>query len=383
MIAKYENGTQGLGLGSGAFGSTTTGASGESGKPFNFNFSKMVTPLFFGAEYLNTVHNTNKQLEGTLQTLYSLRPPERAPELIHHVPNYNAVDQQYIDAEAKINSMPIFGSSVDRQIAQQQARGEQISELEKQRIQNYSQMMMTNLKEKETTDFKNAAQRYQDTKSITQHDNTIATTVQDEKDKARAINTEALSTLMGETNKLWQLQQAREKEKNLAMMRLEHDKGLQSAIDEEKSIYDDNLAQEFRNQFDEDISENGIQDDEEFEAKYGFSLKDWEDEAKKYDSDIYKAAYDAHVKSKEADWKKKVDEITNAYETKWINRWGNLYYDNAVYKKGGRIKTSDSSTKKSLSMEERIIIDNNKNLHNFVKQMNDRQTKLLLKLLSL
>ena len=57
-------------------------------------------------------------------------------------------------------------------------------------------------------------------------------------------------------------------------MRLEHDKGLQSAIDEEKSIYDDNLAQEFRNQFDEDISENGIQDDEEFEAKYGFSLKD-------------------------------------------------------------------------------------------------------------
>jgi hypothetical protein len=50
-------------------------------------------------------------------------------------------------------------------------------------------------------------------------------------------------------------------------------------------------------------------------------------------------------------------------------------------KKGGKVtKTTQSKT---LSKNDRIAIENNKALHSFIKQMNDKQTKIFLKLMSL
>ena len=383
MIAKYSNGTFGLGLGGGSFGAATD-AFGGSGTPFNMN--KMIQPLFLSAEYFNTVNNTNKQLEGTIQTLHSLRSPEHAPEMTYQPSNYNLLEQQYNNAQAKLNSTPILGTSIDQHIAQQQAIGEQNVTIDDKRIQNIAQLMDKDSKERANVDYRNASQRYQEAEAIRQHENSIKTAIQDEKDKARAIKTEAFSSYLDETNKLWQLQQERKKAKLLAEMRLQHDKGLQSEIDKEKSFYDTNLSQEFRNQFDLDMgvgdTPGRIEDDEEFKEKYGFGFDDWEASEDKYDSDIYKTAYEAYAKTKEADWNKILTDTTNQYEERWLRDWGNLYYD--VLKKGGKVKdTTKNTIRRSLSMEEKIIIDNNKNLHNFVKQMNDRQTKILLKLLSL
>lgn len=50
-------------------------------------------------------------------------------------------------------------------------------------------------------------------------------------------------------------------------------------------------------------------------------------------------------------------------------------------KKGGKIK--ESSNRRYLSKNDRIAIDNNKGLHEFVKQMNQKQKEIFLKLMSI
>ena len=53
-------------------------------------------------------------------------------------------------------------------------------------------------------------------------------------------------------------------------------------------------------------------------------------------------------------------------------------YFKIIAKKGGIIPSRKTNR---LSKNDRIAIDNNKELHNFVKQMNEKQAKIFLKLI--
>lgn len=370
MIKKFYNGS--WGPSSGAFGSTTTGASGDSGKPLNFE--KAITPLFIGAEYFNTIGNTHKQLSGSINTLHSLVPPGRATRQSYLSPNYNFIEHQYEDAKEQLSGIPVIGTSVDRQIAQQQAIGQQMADLDKQRILTVGQMVDTGRKEEMDLNYRSDMQEDEETEKKRQHENAVKESIQGQKDNAIAIEKDAKTKVLGEFHKLWQLKQERDKIKENALLRLNYERGLQDKLELEKDSYDSVLAQNFRNQFDSDMET--FKDIEDFKEKYGIDLETWE---KNYDSDEYKAAFNAYAKSKETDWEELKDKLTTEYYDQWFNKWSDVYYS----KKGGKVQNSEKTARKSLSASELIMIENTKNLHNFVNQMNEKQTKIFLKLMSI
>jgi hypothetical protein len=68
-----------------------------------------------------------------------------------------------------------------------------------------------------------------------------------------------------------------------------------------------------------------------------------------------------------------------AFDETWWNDNEDPYFK-IVAKKGGTVPSRKTN---GLSKNDRIAIDNNKELHNFVKQMNEKQAKIFLKLMSI
>jgi hypothetical protein len=197
--------------------------------------SKLADGFFIGNEYLQTVAGTNKQLQGMKDMLRSLPAPSSAPEIFTPGSNYNAVDQQYIDAEAKLKSTPILGTSIAQHIAQQQALGEQGVALDHQRIGALSQMRDADLTQQAKDDYQNALSRHKTAEDRRVFDMGIKQQIQDNEDAATAIKVDAAKKMSQEFYSLHKLQQMRENAKALSAMQREYAKNKQTKIDTEKA----------------------------------------------------------------------------------------------------------------------------------------------------
>jgi hypothetical protein len=296
MIYKYLNGSRG-GV-KGAFGSINSGATGGNPQPYDLN--KLMDPLFILNEYGQTVAGTNRQLQGMKNMLHSLPAPSSAPEVFTPGPNYNIVDQQYTDAEAKLKSTPILGTSINQHIAQQQALGEQGVKLDHQRIQTLADMRNSALIQAAKDEQQNALSRYQTAEERRKFDMAIKQQIQDNEDAATAIKTDAAKKMSQEFYSLHKMQEMRENAKALTEMQRQYAKDKQAEIDKAKSAHDDAVVQEFRDQFDND--RRTIKDVEDFEAKYGINLEEYRDNPNAmYDTDAYKVSFDKYKADRDAD----------------------------------------------------------------------------------
>lgn len=383
MIHKYLNGSRGIARGS--KGGAGNGSSGGDPQPYNLN--ALADPFFITNEYLQTVDGTNKQLQGMRDMLHSLPAPSSAPETFTPGPNYNIVDQQYADAEAKLKSIPILGTSIDQQIAQQQALGEQGVTLDHQRIQALAQMRDAELAQFAKDEYQNAVSRHKVAEDRRIFDMGVKQQVQDNEDAAIAIKTDAAKKVGQEFYSLYKMQEMRNNAKALAEMERNYIRDKQSKIDKAKSVHDDAVVQEFRDQFDND--RRTIKDVEEFEAKYGIDLEEYRDNpAAMYDTDAYKASFDKYKADRDADWINEKNQLLLDFDDQWWRDNGNLYWSYKM-KDGGKIQSRSQNTSRDKILErlsrknEKIAVDNNRALREFVKQMNEKQAKIFLKLMSI
>ena len=376
MIYKYLNGSKGR-IKGGSYGGGNSGASGGTAKPYDL--SALADPFFIGYEYFQTNKGVNKQLQGMKDMLHSLPAPSLTPEVHTPAPNYNLIDQQYIDAESKLNNTPILGTSINQHIAQQQAIGEKVAEVDHQRIQTLANMQNSALEQAAKDEFQNGLKRHQDAEERRKFDMAIKQQIQDNEDTATAIKTDAAKKVGQEFYTLHKLKRERENQKKLAAMRRDYYKDKQQELTDAEDRYDAEITQEFRDQFDKDWN-GGIQDEEEFQTKYGIDREEYRDRhSEVYDSDAYKTAFDSFKAKRNDDWVKERNRILAAFDETWWNDNEDPYFK-IIAKKGGTVPSRKTNR---LSKNDRIAIDNNKELHNFVKQMNEKQAKIFLKLMSI
>lgn len=382
MIYKYLNGSRG-GI-KGVFGSINSGATGGNPQPYDLN--KLMDSLFILNEYGQTVAGTNRQLQGMKNMLHSLPAPSSAPEVFTPGPNYNIVDQQYTDAEAKLKSTPILGSSIAQHIAQQQAIGEQGVALDHQKNQALAQMRDAELAQSVKDEYQNALSRYQTAEERRKFDMAIKQQIQDNEDAATAIKTDAAKKMSQEFYSLHKMQEMRNNAKALAEMQRNYARDKQAEIDKAKSAHDDAVVQEFRDQFDND--KRTIKDVEDFEAKYGINLEEYRDNPyAMYDTDAYKASFDKYKANRDADWITEQNQLLLDFDDQWWRDNGDLYWSYKM-KEGGKIQSRSQNTSRDkilerLSKNEKIAVDNNRALREFVEQMNEKQAKIFLKLMSI
>ena len=374
MLEKYK-GTTGSLFG-GTTGSNSGGTTGSTAIDPKINRGDLMNGLFMGAELGNTLYNTNKQLQGSISMLHSLAAPSHAPELSYQTPNYNLLDQQYNNAEAKLNSTPILGTSVAQQIAQQQAIGEKTAALNVERNNAFKQLLQQDMTQRGKIDYQNATQRRLDSEAIRKHDNGIKQTIDSEEGKAIAIKKDAMTKVLSDSQKLWQLQEKRKNMRQLDELNYNYATALDAEIAKEQKKYDAELEERFRRQF--DLDKDKIEDIEDFVEKYGIDHTTYDDQSEIYTGDDYKAAYEAFRKENAAEWDAIKKATENKHKSDFMTKYGDLYY--SLLKKGGTVKKSSN---KSLTAEERIFVDNNKALHDYVKQMNQRETEIFLKLMSI
>lgn len=383
MIYKYLNGSRGIARGS--KGGAGNGSSG--GDPQPYDLSALADPFFITNEYLQTVSGTNKQLQGMRDMLHSLPAPSSAPETFTPGPNYNIVDQQYTDAEAKLKSTPILGSSIAQHIAQQQALGEQGVALDHQKNQALAQMRDAELTQSAKDEYQNAVSRHKVAEDRRVFDMGIKQQIQDNEDAAIAIKTDAAKKVGQEFYSLHKMQEMRNNAKALAEMQRNYARDKQAEIDKEKSAHDDAVVQEFRDQFDND--RRTIKDVEEFEAKYGINLEEYRDNpSAMYDTDAYKASFDKYKANRDVDWITRKNQLLLDFDDQWWRNNGDLYWSYKM-KEGGKIQSRSQNTSRDKILErlskknERIAVDNNRALREFVEQMNEKQAKIFLKLMSI
>lgn len=376
MIYKYLKGSRGIAGGS--KGGDDKGSSGGTVQPYNLN--ALADPFFIANEYLQTVAGTNKQLQGMRDMLHSLPAPSSAPEVFTPEPNYNVVDQQYADAEAKLKSTPILGTNIDQHIAQQQALGEQGVALDHQRIQALSDMRNSALAQAAKDEYQNALSRHKTAEDRRVFDMGIKQQIQDNEDAAIAIKTDAAKKVGQEFYSLAKIKQLKKDRQALAEMQRDYYKRRDDDVNAARDAHDVAVEQEFRDQFDADL--NNMEDLEEFETKYGIDREQYRDnESAIYDSDEYKSKLEAYKTKREADWIKEKNRLLKEYDERWWRDYGDAYYT-LIMKKGGSI-TELQPRSRYLSKKDRIAIDNNRALYEFVKQMNQKQKEIFLKLMSL
>lgn len=381
MIYKYLKGSQGITKGS--KGGADKGSSGGTAKPYDLD--ALVDPFFIAHEYLQTVAGTNKQLQGMRDMLHSLPAPSSAPEVFTPEPNYNVVDQQYADAEAKLKSTPILGTSIDQQIAQQQALGEQGVALDHQKIQALSDLRNSALAQAAKDEYQNALSRHKTAEDRRVFDMGIKQQIQDNEDAAIAIKTDAAKKVGQEFYSLHKMQEMRNDAKEMAKMQRQYLKDRQAAIDDAKEIYDSDLDNEFWAQFKNDYKKDDI---DYLIDTYGIDPDDYDQDFDKIRaSDEYKTKLQEYKDNKIEEWTKRYNQTLLQFDDEWWNAHEDEYYS-YKWKNGGKIKTStkDSSREKVLERvrrkNEKIAIDNNRILHEFVQQMNEKQAKIFLKLMS-
>ena len=382
MIYKYLNGSRG-GI-KGAFGSINSGATGGSPQPYDLN--KLTDPLFILNEYGQTVAGTNKQLQGMRDMLHSLPAPSSAPEIFTPRPNYNIVDQQYTDAEAKLKSTPILGSSIAQHIAQQQALGEQGVALDHQKNQALAQMRDAELTQSAKDEYQNALSRHKTAEDRRVFDMGIKQQIQDNEDAATAIKTDAAKKRSQEFYSLHKMQEMRNNAKALAEMQRNYTRDKQSMVDSEKADHDAVIAQEFKDQFTNDY--HSMKDIEEFMNKYGITEDEYaEGLSSMYNTNAYKTKFDSYKTDKDADWIAKQNQLLLDFDDQWWRNNGDLYWSYKM-KDGGKIQSRSQNTSRDKILErlsrknEKIAVDNNRALREFVEQMNEKQAKIFLKLMS-
>lgn len=375
MIKKYKKGS---------FGNIDLGAFGGKAKPYDLD--KLSDGFFIGNEYLQTVAGTNKQLKGMKDMLHSLPAPLSMPEIFTPTPNYGKINQQFTDAEANLKSTPILGTSINQHIAQQQALGEQGVALDHQRIQTLANMENSALQQAMEAEQQNALSRYQTAEERRKFDMAIKQQIQDNEDAATAIKVDAIKKMSQEFYSLHKMKEMRENAKKMAEMQRNYNKEKQSVLNKEKLDYDDLIAQEFRDQFTDDYY--SMQDSEDFMRKYGVTEEEYLDPSSLYDTEAYKKKFEEYRTSKESDWLAKQNEVLVNFDDDWWRANGDLYWSYKM-KNGGKIqnKSQDNSRDKILERlsrkNEKIAVDNNKALRDFVKQMNEKQAKIFLKLMSI
>ena len=383
MIYKYLNGSRGITRGS--KGGAGNGSSGGDPQPYNLHV--LADPFFITNEYLQTVAGTNKQLQGMRDMLHSLPAPSSAPETFTPRPNYNIVDQQYTDAEAKLKSTPILGSSIAQHIAQQQALGEQGVALDHQKNQALAQMRDAELAKSAEDEYQNAVSRHKVAEDRRVFDMGIKQQIQDNEDAAIAIKTYAAKKVGQEFYSLYKMQEMRNNAKALSEMQRQYAKDKQAEIDKAKSTHDDAVVQEFRDQFDND--RRTMKDVEDFEAKYGINLEEYRDNpSAMYDTDAYKLSFDQYKADKDADCIDRKNQLLLDFDDRWWRDNGDLYWSYKM-KEGGKIQSRSQNTSRDKILErlsrknEKIAVDNNRALREFVEQMNEKQAKIFLKLMSI
>ena len=383
MIYKYLNGSRGIAQGS--KGGAGNGSSGGDPQPYNLN--ALADPFFITNEYLQTGAGTNKQLQGMRDMLHSLPAPSSTPEIFTQRPNYNIVDQQHTDAEAKLKSTPVLGSSIAQHIAQQQALGEQGVALDHQRIQTLANMENSALQQAMQAEQQNALSRYQTAEERRKFDMAIKQQIQDNEDAATAIKVDAIKKMSQEFYSLHKMKEMRENAKKMAEMQRNYNRDKQSMVDSEKADYDAVIAQEFKDQFTNDY--HSMKDIEEFMNKYGIT----EDEyagglSSMYDTNAYKTKFDSYKTDKDADWITRKNQLLLDFDDQWWKQNGDLYWSYKM-KEGGKIQSQSQNTSRDKILErlskknERIAVDNNRALREFVEQMNEKQAKIFLKLMSI
>lgn len=377
MIKKYLLG--------GSYGGAKISSSGGTPKPYDFN--KLVDPLFILNEYGQTVAGTNQQLQGMKDMLRSLPAPSSAPEVFTPDPNYNAIDQQYIDAEANLKNIPILGTSINQHIAQQQALGEQGVKLDHQRIQALADMRNSALIQAAKDEQQNALSRYQTAEERRKFDMAIKQQIQDNEDVATAIKTDAAKKMSQEFYSLHKMQEMRNNAKALAEMQRNYARDKQAMIDSEKEDHDVIVAQEFKDQFTNDY--HSMKDIEEFMNKYGITEDEYaEGLSSMYNTDAYKTKFDSYKTDKDADWITRKNQLLLDFDDQWWNKYGDQYWSYKM-KDGGKIQSKTKNTSRDKILErlsrknEKIAVDNNRALREFVQQMNEKQAKIFLKLMSI
>lgn len=377
MIKKYLLG--------GSYGGAKISSSGGTPKPYDFN--KLADPLFILNEYGQTVAGTNQQLRGMKDMLHSLPAPSSAPEVFTTTPNYNAVDQQYIDAEAKLKNTPILGTSINQHIAQQQALGEQGVKLDHQRIQDLANIENSALQEAMEAEQQNALSRYKTAEERRKFDMAIKQQIQDNEDVATAIKTDAAKKMSQEFYSLHKMQEMRENAKALAEMERNYTRDKQTMIDSEKADHDAIIAQEFKDQFTNDY--HSMKDIEEFMNKYGITEDEYaEGLSSMYNTNAYKTKFDSYKTDKDADWITRKNQLLLDFDDQWWKQNGDLYWSYKM-KDGGKIQSKTKNTSRDKILErlsrknEKIAVDNNRALREFVQQMNEKQAKIFLKLMSI
>jgi hypothetical protein len=289
MIKKYLLG--------GSYGGDNFSSSGGTPKPYDLN--KLVDPLAILDEYRRTVSGTNKQLQGMRDMLHSLPAPSSAPEVFTPNPNYNAIDQQYIDAEANLKNTPILGTSINQHIAQQQALGEQGVKLDHQRIQTLADMRNSALIQAAKDEQQNALSRYQTAEERRKFDMAIKQQIQDNEDAATAIKTNAASQAAQEFYSLHKMQEMRNDIKKMNELQRGYNKERQIKLNAAEADHNLILENEFRDEF---MKLYNAEDVEPFEERFGINPEDYDQNiGAMLESDIYKAKLDEYKASKEAD----------------------------------------------------------------------------------
>ena len=383
MIYKYLNSKGGIKGGS--YGGGNSGASGGTAKPYDLN--ALADPFFIGYEYLQTNKGVNKQLQGMKDMLHSLPAPSLSPEVHTPAPNYNLIDQQYIDAESKLNNTPILGTSINQHIAQQQAIGEKGVEIDHQRIQTLANMQNSALEQAAKDEYQNALKRHQDAEARRVFDMGIKQQIQDNEDVATAIKTDAAKKVGQEFYSLYKMQEMRNNAKALAEMQRNYARDKQTMIDSEKEDHDAIIAQEFKDQFTNDY--HSMKDIEEFMNKYGITEDEYaEGLSSMYNTDAYKTKFDSYRTDKDADWITRKNQLLLDFDDRWWNKYGDQYWSYKL-KSGGKVQSQSRDTNRDKILErlsrknEKIAVDNNRALREFVEQMNEKQAKIFLKLMSI
>ena len=382
MIYKYLNGSRGITRGS--KGGAGNGSSGGDPQPYNLN--ALADPFFITNEYLQTVSGTNKQLQGMRDMLHSLPAPSSAPEIFTPRPNYNIVDQQYTDAEAKLKSTPILGSSIAQHIAQQQALGEQSVALDHQKNQALAQMRDAELAQSAKDEYQNAVSRHKVAEDRRVFDMGVKQQIQDNEDAAIAIKTDAAKKVGQEFYSLHKMKEMRDNAKAMAQMQRKYLKDKQLAVDEAKEEYYNNLDLEYWNQFKKDYESPDV---ETIIEKYGIDPDDFgQDFDKIIASNEYQTKLQEYKDSKIEEWNKLYNKTLLQFDDEWWNANEDEYYSYKL-KSGGKVETKIKDTSKDKILErlsrknEKIAVDNNRALREFVEQMNEKQAKIFLKLMSI
>ena len=318
--------------------------------------------------------------------LHSLPAPSSAPETFTPGPNYNIVDQQYTDAEAKLKSTPILGSSIAQHIAQQQALGEQSVALDHQKNQALAQMRDAELAQSAKDEYQNAVSRYKVAEDRRVFDMGVKQQIQDNEDAAIAIKTDAAKKVGQEFYSLHKMKEMRDNAKAMAQMQRKYLKDKQLAIDEAKEEYYNNLDLEYWNQFKKDYESPDV---ETIIEKYGIDPDDFgQDFDKIIASNEYQTKLQEYKDSKIEEWNKLYNKTLLQFDDEWWNANEDEYYSYKL-KSGGKVETKIKDTSKDKILErlsrknEKIAVDNNRALREFVEQMNEKQAKIFLKLMSI